>query len=177
MDNLPGRTRFPREQGRGTCPGLGQGSLSRSAPKNPFSILLRDAAKNVQLETSPPKTQRFGFSPLLKLRKISPKVSHLSQTHPFAVPSQIPFVVLFLPLKLHPGPCRSPCPCQPCKARDDVTGERGAAFQHYISLSGLSNQPPAPQTFHGRNPSPILPPPIRAERRGNKFQTEPGLEE
>lgn len=52
--------------------------------------------------------------------------NHLSQTHPFTVPSQNPSVVLFLPLKLHPCPCRSPCPHQPCRARDDVTGERSS---------------------------------------------------
>lgn len=108
-----------------------------------------------------PQSTRIWLSLLLKLRKIIlPKHFHL----------------LFLPKPLCGS---SPAPETPSWSLQILSSpanlammslERGAAFQHYISLSGLSNQPPAPQNFHGRKFIPLLPPPIQ---RGGK-QTENG---
>lgn len=108
-----------------------------------------------------PKAQGFGFSLLLKLRKIIlPKHIHLLLLpKPLCGSSPAPETPSWS-LQIHSSPANLAM----------MSLERGAAFQHYISLSGLSNQPPAPQTFHGRKFIPLLPPPIQ---RGGK-QTENG---
>lgn len=96
------------------------------------------------------------------------KENHLSQTHPFAAPSQVPSWCFFLPLKLHPCPCRSPCPQQPC---NDVTGER-SSFPALHQPVWAQQSASCSSDFPWKKFIPLLPP-----EGGSKLQREPGLEE
>lgn len=101
--------------------------------------------------------------------------SNLSQT-----PQRIP-VALFSSTSHTPGPFAVP-PLLPeprppaCSQGTSLSTtppyalacrhRRGAGFQHYLTLSGLCNQPSTPQSFHGRNQAPFLLPPAIQQGKG-----------